>query len=104
MLAQREGERDQTGLNSATRGGEARRIAGLAEAVAPAFDVDLAQEFRLAALTGLSERPVDRGQMLMLGGSMQPYVWTINGAVSVNISLLRRVAASASCYRFTTCR
>jgi FtsP/CotA-like multicopper oxidase with cupredoxin domain len=81
VLAQREGERDQTGLILATRGGEVRRIAGLAEAVAPAFDVDLAQESRLAALTGLSERPVDRGQMLMLGGSMQPYVWTINGAV-----------------------
>ena len=81
VLAQREGERDQTGLILATRGGEVRLIAGLAEAVAPAFDVDLAQESRLAALTGLSERPVDRGQMLMLGGSMQPYVWTINGAV-----------------------
>ena len=54
---------------------------GLADTDAPAFDADLAQESRLVALDALPERPVDRSQVVMLGGSMQPYVWTIDGAV-----------------------
>ena len=33
-------------------------------------------------MDALPERHVDRSQMLMLGGAMRPYVWTINGAVS----------------------
>ena len=40
----------------------------------------LAQESRLTAAEALSDRPVDRSHMVMLGGAMQPYVWTINGA------------------------
>ena len=53
----------------------------MAESEAPAFDTDLAQESRLTAVDTLPDRPVDRSHMVMLGGSMQPYVWTINGAV-----------------------
>ena len=81
ILALREGARERTGLILATPGAEVRRVDALAEAEAPAFDIDLAQEARLIAVDALAERPVDRSQMLMLGGSMQPYVWTINGAV-----------------------
>ena len=81
ILALREGAREQTGLILATSGAEVRRIPALAETEAPAFDTDLAQEARLVALDPLIDRPVDRSQMLMLGGAMQPYVWTINGAV-----------------------
>jgi FtsP/CotA-like multicopper oxidase with cupredoxin domain len=81
ILALREGARERTGLILATPGAEVRRIDGIAEGEAPAFDTDLAQEARLVALSPLSHRPVDRSQMLMLGGSMRPYVWTINGAV-----------------------
>ncbi|MFZ5752361.1 MAG: multicopper oxidase family protein, partial [Pseudomonadota bacterium] len=81
ILAQREGARERTGLILATPGAEVRRVEALAEAEAPAFDTDLAQEARLIAVDALPERPVDRSPMLMLGGSMQPYVWTINGAV-----------------------
>jgi FtsP/CotA-like multicopper oxidase with cupredoxin domain len=81
ILALREGARERTGLILATQGAEVRRIAALAETEAPAFDTDLAQESRLIALDALPNRPVDRSQMLMLGGSMQPYVWTINGAI-----------------------
>ncbi|MCV2879397.1 multicopper oxidase domain-containing protein [Sedimentimonas flavescens] len=81
ILALREGARERTGLILATSGAEVARIDGLAEIEAPAFDTDLAQEARLTALAPLPLRPVDRGHMLMLGGAMQPYVWTINGAV-----------------------
>lgn len=80
ILALREGARERTGLILATPGAEVRRLDALAETAAPAFDTDLAQEARLSALVPLDMRPVDRSRMLMLGGSMQPYVWTINGA------------------------
>ncbi|PKP75323.1 MAG: copper oxidase [Alphaproteobacteria bacterium HGW-Alphaproteobacteria-6] len=81
ILALREGGRERTGLILATPGAEVRRLDALAETAAPAFDTDLAQEFRLAALGALPDRPVDRSHLLMLGGTMQPYLWTINGAV-----------------------
>ncbi|MFH1517734.1 MAG: multicopper oxidase domain-containing protein, partial [Pseudomonadota bacterium] len=81
VLALREGARERTGLILATPGAEIRRIDAVAESEAPAFDTDLAQESRLIALNALTDRPVDRRHMLMLAGSMQPYVWTINGAV-----------------------
>lgn len=81
ILALREGARERTGLILATQGAEVRRLDAMAETAAPAFDTDLAQEARLLARDPLPDRQVDRSQMLMLGGSMQPYVWTINGAV-----------------------
>lgn len=81
ILALREGARERTGLILATQGAEVRRLDAMADAEAPAFDTDLVQEARLIALDALPDRPVDRSHMLMLGGSMQAYVWTINGAV-----------------------
>lgn len=81
ILALREGARERTGLILATQGAEVRRISALADTEAPAFDTDLAQESRLVALDALPERAVERSQVVVLGGSMQPYVWTIDGAV-----------------------
>ncbi len=81
VLALREGARERTGLILATQGAEVRRLEAVAEAEAPAFDTDLGQEARLIALAPLPDRPVNRRQMLMLGGSMQPYAWTINEAI-----------------------
>lgn len=81
ILALREGARERTGLILATPGAEIRRVDALADAEAPPFDIDLSQEMRLAAVDALPARPVDRRQMLMLGGTMEPYVWTINGGV-----------------------
>jgi FtsP/CotA-like multicopper oxidase with cupredoxin domain len=81
ILALREGARERTGLILASRGAEVRRLDALAESEAPAFDTGLAQEARLIALDALPDRPVERSHVLMLGGSMQPYVWTINGAI-----------------------
>lgn len=79
ILALREGAREQTGLILATPGAEVTRIATLAETEAPAFD--LAQEAGLVTLDPLPDRPVEGSHLLVLGGSMQPYQWTINGAV-----------------------
>lgn len=84
ILALREGARERTGLILATTGAEVRRIDDLGDVESGAFDIDLAQESALrAARTGgapaLAPRPVDRSHMIMLGGSMQPYLWTING-------------------------
>ncbi len=81
ILALREGARDRTGLVLATAGARLGKLDPLAEAEAAAFDTDLAQEGRLVTREALPDRAVDRSPMMMLGGSMQPYVWTIDGAV-----------------------
>lgn len=78
ILALREGERERTGLILATPGAEVRKLSSLADKAAPAFDTDLAQEARLVTLHPLASRAVDRSAMVMLGGTMQPYRWTIN--------------------------
>lgn len=80
ILALREGARDRTGLILAAPGAKIRRIDPLAETEAPAFDFDLSQEARLVSRDPLPDRRADRSQMLMLGGSMHLYVWTIDGA------------------------
>jgi FtsP/CotA-like multicopper oxidase with cupredoxin domain len=79
ILALREGARDRTGLILATPGAEVARLAPMGEAPAPAFDTDLAQESRLVARAPLAVRAPDRSHMVMLGGTMQPYLWTIDG-------------------------
>ena len=79
ILALREGARERTGLVLATAGAEVPRMAALADDAAPAFDTDLAQESALRAVAPLSVVVNARSEMLMLAGSMQPYVWTING-------------------------
>lgn len=86
ILALREGARERTGIVLATSGAVISRIETVAKDEAPAFDVDLAQEARLAGIDVLPVRPVQRSRMVMLGGSMQPYVWTIDGATWGNPS------------------
>lgn len=81
VLALREGARERTGIVLATPGATIARIGALAEKEAPAFDIDLAQEASLSGIGTLPERPIERSQMVMLGGSMKPYAWTIDGAV-----------------------
>ncbi|MEQ9815481.1 MAG: multicopper oxidase family protein [Azospirillaceae bacterium] len=79
VLALREGGRERTGLILATPGADIHRIASQGETAAPAFDLDLVQEASLVSRNPLSEQPVGRRHMVMLGGSMQPYAWTIDG-------------------------
>jgi FtsP/CotA-like multicopper oxidase with cupredoxin domain len=81
ILALREGARERTGIVLATAGAQIAKIPELAEQEAPAFDTDLSQELRLEARQNLPERAVERSHMVMLGGTMDPYVWTIDGAV-----------------------
>lgn len=61
-----------------------RRIDDLAETDSGAFDIDLAQERLLWAVRAEGDpslvlRPVDRAHMIVLGGAMQHYLWTIYG-------------------------
>ncbi len=79
VLALREGARERTGLILATTGAQVSKIGGMSDADAPAFDTDMAQEMRLQAANPLAARAVDRSHMIMLAGSMQPYLWTIDG-------------------------
>ena len=79
VLALREGARERTGIVLATPGARVPKLAPLADQAAPAFDADLAQEASLRALAPLPQRPAEALAVLMLGGSMQPYLWTING-------------------------
>jgi FtsP/CotA-like multicopper oxidase with cupredoxin domain len=77
ILAVREGDRKQTGIVLATRGINVRKLDGLATEKSNA--VGFGQELRLSAAHPLASRPVDAHFMLMLTGSMQPYVWGFNG-------------------------
>ncbi|WP_210880330.1 multicopper oxidase family protein [Roseovarius autotrophicus] len=78
ILALREGARERTGLILATPSGQISRIGDLGDEATPAFDYDLAQESSLRATEALSLREATGGGMLMLGGTMSPYRWTIN--------------------------
>ena len=78
ILARREGARDQTGLILATPGAQIRKLPPLTDSAAPAFDRDLALEGALQSLTPMADRPADRRHLVTLGGTMQPYRWTIN--------------------------
>ena len=79
VLALREGALERTGLILATKGAQVSKIAGLSDAKALAFDPDMAQESSLQASKPLAARAVDRTHMIMLAGSMRPYLWTIDG-------------------------
>jgi len=79
ILALREGSVERTGIILASKGAAVERIAGVAEAAHPAFSGDFSQEAQFSALAPLADRPADRSDNLMLGGSMMPYLWTIDG-------------------------
>ena len=79
MLALREGARERTGIVLATPGAAVGRIDSLADTAAPAFDLALEQELLLRAAAPLADLPATKSHMMMLAGSMQPYLWTIDG-------------------------
>lgn len=81
VLALREGERERTGIILATPAGPVSRIDDVSDVTAPAFDYDLVQEAQLRAREPLSQRPPARREMIMLGGTMSPYRWTINDRI-----------------------
>ncbi|PQV56307.1 FtsP/CotA-like multicopper oxidase with cupredoxin domain [Defluviimonas denitrificans] len=79
VLALREGARERTGIILAPQGADVPRLSPLSGADHPAVSGDMTLELALRAATPLPERPLDNGQMVMLMGAMQPYLWTING-------------------------
>lgn len=79
ILALREGARERSGLILASADARVEKQELLGAEAAPAFDPDMAQEMRLTAAESLPARQADRTHMVMLGGAMQPYRWTIDG-------------------------
>lgn len=79
VLALREGARERAGLILATPGAAIAKIPVLGDADAPAFDVNLSQELKLRAAGTLPTRAAQRTHTVMLGGSMRPYAWTLDG-------------------------
>lgn len=79
ILALREGAVERTGIILATTGAAVGKIATASDQAHPAFSADLGQEAGFQAVTPLADRQVDRADNLMLGGSMMPYLWTIDG-------------------------
>jgi FtsP/CotA-like multicopper oxidase with cupredoxin domain len=76
VLAQREGDRQRTGIILATPASNVGKVAGLADAaVGPA---DLSLESQLEPLQPLSTRKADVVHRVRLTGSMMPYRWSIN--------------------------
>lgn len=79
VLALRECARERTGIILAPQGADVPRLSPLSEAEHPPVSGDMTLELALRAATPVPERPLDNGQMVMLMGAMQPYLWTING-------------------------
>lgn len=75
ILAQREGDRQQTGLILAAPGAAVRKLEGLAPAKAPPIDLSLD---RVLTAPAVPARPADSRYRLRLTGSMSPYRWTLD--------------------------
>jgi FtsP/CotA-like multicopper oxidase with cupredoxin domain len=79
VLAVLEGERKQTGIILTAGAARVARVSNLAER--PAAVLGFALEGTLRAASPLPERPADRTHTVDLTGSMQGYVWSLNGRV-----------------------
>ncbi len=76
VFARREGDVARTGIILAAADAAVGKLAGAAAEAEVA--VDLSLEERLAAIAPLATHPPDNSQMVMLGGAMAPYAWTLN--------------------------
>jgi FtsP/CotA-like multicopper oxidase with cupredoxin domain len=79
ILAEREDDTIRTGIVLATKGATLGRIAERGSRKAPI--VGLALETQLRPIEPLAARPAQRARTVLLGGDMQRYVWTMDGAV-----------------------
>jgi FtsP/CotA-like multicopper oxidase with cupredoxin domain len=79
VLAQLEGERDQTGIVLVAGNARVARAPVQAETASPALTLDL--ERRLSAARPLTPRKADRVHLLNLTGEMAGYIWSINNVV-----------------------
>lgn len=88
ILAQREGDRERTGIILASAGAAIRKVSGLADAAALAIDNSL--ERRLVADVPLA--PASAPSVMhrvALTGSMMPYVWSLDDRVWADHQPLR---------------
>jgi FtsP/CotA-like multicopper oxidase with cupredoxin domain len=76
VLAQREGDRQLTGIILATPSAAVSKIGGMAATAAG--PVDLSLEERLISAEPLAARPADASFTMMLTGTMAPYAWSID--------------------------
>ena len=76
VLAQREGDRERTGIVLASAGAAVRKLSGMADAAAPAIDNSL--ERRLVAEAPLAASVAGITHRVALTGSMMPYVWSLD--------------------------
>ena len=79
LLAQLEGERNQTGIVLVAGNGAVARIPDQAQAASPALTLDF--ERGLRATKPLPPRKADRVHILNLTGEMAGYIWSINNIV-----------------------
>ena len=77
ILALREGAVERTGFVLATTGGRVEKVASAGEQAAP--PLDLAFERKLRSAHAVPEGLALRTHPVVLGGTMEGYVWTING-------------------------
>ena len=76
VLAQREGDRERTGIVLAAPGAAVAKLASLADRNADPIDLSL--EERLEALSPLPAKAPDTRRKVTLAGTMEPFLWTIN--------------------------
>jgi FtsP/CotA-like multicopper oxidase with cupredoxin domain len=77
VMALREGGTQQTGVILATAAAPLSKLASDAPNATGPISFDL--EAQLSALEPIAPRPTNANFMMMLGGTMHPYAWTING-------------------------
>lgn len=82
VLTQREGDFAQTGIILSSPGANITKVASTGSQKGSILD--LALEATLQALQPLAPRTVDVTHKVALTGSMQPYVWSINGLTWAN--------------------
>jgi len=76
VLAQREGERELTGIVLASPGAGVAKIDKLAKE--KALPIDLSLEEKLEAVTPLAARKPNTRREISLAGRMKPFTWTMN--------------------------
>lgn len=87
ITAQREGDRQRTGIILAAPGSAVSRISDLART--PVGPIDLSLETSLAAVAPLATRSADGRHRVVLTGGMMPYAWTLDGRAWENRQALR---------------
>jgi FtsP/CotA-like multicopper oxidase with cupredoxin domain len=80
ILAQREGEKERTGIVLATARGPVAKLDMAADPAGPLAADEF--ETRLAALIPLAARAPDRRVTVKLTGTMSPYAWSLSGHAS----------------------